>query len=153
MNKLSNKVIPNTLLLNDKNVVIIEGNPLVDSNIKHLYEKELGIDSIKNYLDSIQIYPRHLSMGVFSSNEEKNTKFRLINKSNKPITIKEITTSCNCISAWAECDSINPDCQSYIYVSCNPENNDTYYERYINILLDNNININCSISGFKIIDD
>lgn len=142
-----------TFLLNDENKVVALGNPLLDPNIKRLYKKELGIDSINHELSEIKVSPKHLAMGAFTIGEEKMAKFRLFNNGSKTVTIRDISTSCSCTAAWADNDTIYPNGNIDIHVNCQPEKGDSHFVRYVNVLLNDDQEINLSISGFMEIEN
>ncbi len=152
-NRFPEDILCHTFLLNDENKVVAVGNPLQDPNIKRLYEKELGFNSVNHDLSEIKVSPKHLAMGAFAPGEGKMARFRLFNNGSKTVTIQDISTSCSCTTAWTDCDTIYPNRNIDINVNCQPKKGDSHFVRYINVLLNDNQEINLSISGFMEIEN
>lgn len=151
LNNFSSGIKFQTLLLDEENKVMLIGDPLHNDKIKNLYRNLLDIDqSIQaQKLDSnIVGIPAHLAMGVFKPSEEKASKFLLKNKTNNSVVISNIYTSCSCTSAWTNQDTIPPNDNINLYVSCRPNEHDKSFVRYINVELNTKERINLSISGF-----
>lgn len=136
-----------TFLLNDKNEIVIIGNPVQNAKIKTLYLKELNIED-KPKRTYITITPTNLAMGVFSPKEEKRAKFRLFNNGDTPIVVKDVYTSCDCTSAWTNQDTIYPNSQIDIQVSCVASENDNDFIRYIHVSLSNDETLSLPLCGF-----
>lgn len=136
-----------TFLLNDNNEIVLTGNPVLNEDVRDLYRKKLKIRH-KDKKSTIRVTPENLAMGIFQPMEEKKSKFRLFNSGDKIIIIRDIYTSCECTSAWTDNDTVFPNSEIDIHVTCKANKNENEFIRYIYVSLNNNENLHLPLCGF-----
>jgi len=102
-----------TFLLNEKNNVILIGNPVQNRKIRKLYDaifsnKKIILEKREKVVakedpiiqnTTVQVEQDSINLGKFSFNKIKKATYRLRNTGNYPLIIQSVNTSCGCTAA------------------------------------------------------
>ena len=96
-----------TFLLNENNRIVAVGNPVTNPYVKELYTSLLQNKIVKqeNNTDVFFDNLKH-DFGEVSLNKEYECNFKLTNIGEEKLIIKDVITSCDCIKAWTNQDTI-----------------------------------------------
>lgn len=127
-------------LLDESNRVAVIGNPVLNPDIKDLYLQVVSgkeIEEIPAELTQISISERTLELGDIEFGKTIKRSVTIKNAGNKPLIIKDVVTSCECVKAKVSASSIRPEesaelmieftpdvtgeCFREVYVFCNTE--------------------------------
>lgn len=127
-------------LLDESNRVAVIGNPVLNPNIKDLYLQVVSgkeLEEIPAELTQISISERELELGTLEFGKTIKRNVTIKNAGNKPLIIKDVITSCECVKAKVSADSVKPggnaelmieftpdvrgECFREVYVFCNTE--------------------------------
>lgn len=87
----------NTFLVDEKDKVLLVGNPVENYAIGKLYLKTILNRRGYEYKDEVQDNITHtIDLGVFNWNESQTTLYTLQNTSKQTLVIDTVTTSCEC---------------------------------------------------------
>lgn len=106
LNKFLHQLEFHSFLINKNNRIKVIGNPTNNTYIKDLYIQELtGTKTLYLPTTSIQIDTTNIDLGIVKSNETKQQIVTLHNNGSEIFRIKDIITSCSCITTeynWTE---------------------------------------------------
>lgn len=127
-------------LLDESNRVAVIGNPVLNPDIKDLYLQVVSgkeIEEIPAELTQISISERTLELGDIEFGKTIKRSVTIKNAGNKPLIIKDVVSSCECVKAKVTADSVKPggnaelmieftpdvtgECFREVYVFCNTE--------------------------------
>ncbi len=101
LNKLNHFFSDISLLLDENNHVVAEGNPVHNLDIKNLYLEK--ITGNKNKFNSIktttEIDQSNFDLGTFKKTVIKEIPVKIRNVGNSPLVIFDVNTSCRCMVA------------------------------------------------------
>lgn len=141
LNKFPSDQIFQTFLLDKNNQVLCIGNPILNSHIKQLYYeiiKDGKLESDNGCLNNpvVVLEPQELQLGAFSCQEPQGSYFNIHNQGQEDIRIKEIISSCECITVEPEKERIAPGEDVRVYVSYHAEDSGKFF-REIFVRFDN----------------
>lgn len=125
-----------TFLLDSNNEVCALGNPVFNPKIKDIYKKyilEKESESCDTSDTPITCYNPVQALGTVYAGDTIRLNYRLINKSQRQLSIQDIITSCNCVTAVADETKVKTGGVINIEVSCIPENKHEQLYRYVDI--------------------
>lgn len=104
------------LLLDQHNRVAAIGNPIINGNIRtffvktinRLFNEDFKYRSDNDVNNAIKCNPKHLMLGLIRHGESKNATANIFNNTDSLIQIRQIDTSCDCVTAHIAHDSIPP---------------------------------------------
>ncbi len=108
-----------TFLLDKNNKVICIGNPIRNLSIRSLYyeiinKRHCTKEIIKK--DVMENFLQEIDLGTFSSQEPQESYFSIHNQGQEDIRIKEIISSCECITVEPEKERIAPGEDARVYL-------------------------------------
>lgn len=128
INKVPNDIRLQTFLIDESDNVSLLGNPIHNVAVRDLYIKELTdieiseMPNTKIVTDSLQY-----DFGVVKINEVSRKTIVLTNLGNCEFCIKDIVTSCDCIKAEYDWNSIKPGEKAYMNILLTPDNLGNFY--------------------------
>ena len=123
-----------TFLLDSDNVVIGIGNPCSNPHIRSLYESIIYNQGSSKTMSGICRHPIR-SVGVICNGDTLKETYRLVNNTTKSLTVQEMETSCNCVSAQINSNEISKGEYEDIIVTYIPDVNNTSsrFLRYVDV--------------------
>lgn len=98
LNRFPSETMFQTFLLDGFNKVMAIGNPVLNSQIKELYLKQLGCSSIDSVLNTtVDIIEKVHDFGMISLSEKHTHVFQLINTGEHPLVVSDAVPSCDCV--------------------------------------------------------
>ncbi len=130
-----------TFLLDDNNIILAIGDPVLNPQIRKLFNQIINKDfeSSPNFNqeaadNSIFLCSMHsIPLGILTINNPKSFSFELKNRTNNTISIEEIITSCNCIKASVSTNNIYPNNTSTLNITLQPTIKTNTISQYIDI--------------------
>lgn len=111
-----------TFLTDRNNRIISIGNPVQNPQIRDLYLKKMfGISPVKHHLTDIKADSTEIDLGRINLGETKLYSIRIQNVGKHTFHLKDIITSCDCIKASCNWDTISSNNQSDIQISFTPQ--------------------------------
>lgn len=120
INKLPSKKSMRTLLLDEKNKVVLVGNPVSNPKVKDLYKKHIFDSEApeKNiYDDYIFCGKTTVALGAVELSDSAKVNFTIKNIGKTSLSLQEIITSCGCIEACIDMDTIYPKQNASIVIT------------------------------------
>lgn len=133
-------------LLDSDNRVILVGNPVSNKKIKNLYLSVIGDSDYDNSIDNDEPYQEY-DFGAISKGESVIHEFDISNDSQETLRIKDIITSCECVTAEVSTRVIAPN-EKYKLIVAFRDTIPGSFMRSVTILFENqNPELNFEISG------
>lgn len=114
-NSIPDKFSYQTFLLDSDNSILLTGNPTVNPKIEDLYDSVILEESPLNF--SHFCGKPTDCFGTAMIGDTVTSKFILHNSTDRPLTIRKIVTSCDCVEAVASADTIKPSTDMVINLS------------------------------------
>lgn len=134
-NPVPNDIMCQTFLLDADNRIIAVGNPVLNPKVEKLYYKIISGNSHqdKDTIYQPTCYTPSIPLGVIKHTEDKNIEVDLYNNDSLPLHIEGIIPSCDCLSAQASRDIINPMEHIKLNVRFNPTDSIGIYHQTLNL--------------------
>lgn len=101
-----------TFLLDKDNRIIAIGNPILNPNVKALYERiienENPLKKGETKKTVVQLDNSSVNLGTFEWTQKINAEFTLNNEGRIPLVIDDITTSCGCTTVGYSKEPVQP---------------------------------------------
>ena len=144
LNKLPEKAMFHTFLLDNENKIIAMGDPISNPKIKELYLKIIrgeevvsrgGVEPVQTKID---IDKSFFSFGTFDWKKEQKVNFFLRNIGDNPFIIGGISTSCRCTTVEYDKEPIKPGMSLILKIKYKADHSEFF---------DKNIKIYCNVKG------
>jgi len=132
LNSFPTKEIYQCFLLNNKNEVLLIGNPLSTPKIRQLYNLIITgkSNSLQPIITSIKVDTTLINYGIIKIGKSAVSSFSIKNTGSKPLLINDVTTSCGCASTEWEKQPIKPGATTKIIVKIK-ETEEGYFRKTI----------------------
>lgn len=123
-----------TFLLDEKNKVILVGNPVYNVAIKDLYLQQLTGERKQTKIilkTSAVVDQPEFDFGLFDKSEVKETIFEIRNTGDNPLVITDISTTCGCTVATYEKNPAKSGERLYVKVRVTPKEIGFFHESVI----------------------
>lgn len=147
-----------TFLLDYQNRIVAIGNPMSNLNIRKLYADIIS-DAFGNPVEDNASAPmlnphtesQSSALGVVRKHESKTARFILKNTGDSVMAITKMLTSCNCVSAFTEADTIAPHKSVLLYVRYTGKGTDSSFRQVADVFIDNSDTpLTFSITGYEL---
>lgn len=101
INKLNRFSSDVSFLLDEKNRVVVVGNPALDLETRDLYMEKIAGKKVSNISikTTVEAELRNFDLGTFNKTEIKEVSVKIKNTGSNPLVIFDVNTSCGCITA------------------------------------------------------